>query len=205
MTFIVVLNIIQRVIGIVLGTTGLLLVLRLVLHFFKLPESNPFLRGLTVLTDPLLRLTHRLLSIPTYSHSLRLGLNFDLLGALATLLLLWALQSILSWALQLLHFAALFTVDPLGTLGQLLILIINIAFQLYSLALLLRVLFEWLRIPYTGRMMRFLWNITEPLLAPIRRLLPSLGGWDFSPLVAYLLIGLLRQIVSAFLAWIFLA
>lgn len=204
MTFTLVLNIVQRVIGIVLGTTGLLLVLRLALHFFKLPESNPVLRGLTVLTDPLLRLTHRLLSIPTYSHSLRLGLNFDLLGALATLLLLWALHSVLSWTLQLFHFAALFVVNPLGTLVQLVILIINTAFQLYSLALLLRVLFEWLRIPYSG-IMRFLWTITEPLLAPIRRLLPSLGGWDFSPIVAYLLIGLLRQIVLAFLTWIFLA
>ena len=50
MTFTVVLDVIQRVINIVLGTVGLLLVLRLVLHFFKLPESNPFLRVLAWLT-----------------------------------------------------------------------------------------------------------------------------------------------------------
>lgn len=205
MTFTVVLDVIQRVINIVLGTVGLLLVLRLVLHFFKLPESNPFLRVLAWLTDPLLRLAHRLLGIPTYSPSLRLGMHFDLLGALATLLLLWALHSVLAWALQLLTFVALFIMDPLGTLIQLLILVINIAFELYALALLLRVLFEWLRMPYTGRVMRFLWNITEPLLAPIRRVLPSFGGWDFSPIVAYLLIGFLRQIVLAFFTWVFLA
>jgi YggT family protein len=204
MAFAAVLSTIQRVIDIVLGTVGLLLVLRLVLHFFKLAESHPALRVLAWLTDPLLRLAYRLLGIPTYSPSLRLGLNFDLLGTLATILLLWALRSVLMWALQLINYAALFVMDPLGTLVQLLIQVVNIAFELYALALLLRVLFEWLRMSYTGRVMRFLWKITEPLLAPLRRLLPPFGGWDFSPIVAYLLIGFLRQIVMAFFAWVFL-
>ncbi len=205
MTFTAVLDVVQRVINIVLGTVGLLLVLRLVLHFFKLPESHPVLRMLAWLTDPLLRLAYRLLGIPTYSPSLRLGLNFDLLGTLATVLLLWALHSVLSWALQLLLYGAAFITDPLGTLIQLLIQVVNIAFELYALALLVRVLFEWLRMSYTSRVMRFLWAITEPLLAPIRRVLPSFGGWDFSPIVAYLLIGFLRQIVLAFFTWVFLA
>jgi YggT family protein len=43
---------------------------------------------------------------------------------------------------------------------------------------------------------RFLWDVTEPILAPVRRILPSMGGLDFSPLV--LIIGL--QLLNGFLA-----
>jgi YggT family protein len=46
---------------------------------------------------------------------------------------------------------------------------------------------------------RFLIDITEPILAPIRRLLPSTGGIDFSPtIVLFGLILLQRVILSAF-------
>ncbi len=40
---------------------------------------------------------------------------------------------------------------------------------------------------------RALDRVVEPLLAPIRRVLPPVGGLDFSPLVLILLIGLVRQ------------
>jgi YggT family protein len=43
--------------------------------------------------------------------------------------------------------------------------------------------------------MRFLYTITEPLLAPIRRRLPYAGPWDFSPLVLILLLWLAEQIL----------
>ncbi|GAC1335088.1 MAG: hypothetical protein NVSMB17_17570 [Candidatus Dormibacteria bacterium] len=33
---------------------------------------------------------------------------------------------------------------------------------------------------------RFLWDVTEPILSPVRRILPSFGGMDFSPLVVIL-------------------
>jgi YggT family protein len=42
---------------------------------------------------------------------------------------------------------------------------------------------------------RFLWDVTEPLLAPARRLLPPLGGIDFSPLVVIILLRLLNGFI----------
>ncbi|MFN2465288.1 MAG: YggT family protein [Candidatus Dormibacteria bacterium] len=45
---------------------------------------------------------------------------------------------------------------------------------------------------------RFLWDVTEPILAPARRIIPPMGGLDFSPLV--LIIGL--QLLNGFLAGI---
>ncbi|MDQ6748604.1 MAG: YggT family protein [Candidatus Dormibacteraeota bacterium] len=43
---------------------------------------------------------------------------------------------------------------------------------------------------------RFLWDVTEPILSPVRRILPPMGGLDFSPLV--LIIGL--QLLNGFIA-----
>ena len=42
---------------------------------------------------------------------------------------------------------------------------------------------------------RFLWDVTEPILSPVRRVLPAFGGLDFSPLVVILGLQLLRGLV----------
>jgi YggT family protein len=40
-------------------------------------------------------------------------------------------------------------------------------------------------------------QITEPILAPIRRSLPTFGGLDFSPMVVLIILILLREVVKA--------
>ena len=42
--------------------------------------------------------------------------------------------------------------------------------------------------PFWRAVLNFLWETTEPILRPIRRVLPTAGGLDFSPLVALLLL-----------------
>ena len=62
----------------------------------------------------------------------------------------------------------------------------------FNLLLLLRVVMSWVSPdPYANRFTQAIYNVTEPLLAPIRRLLPSLGGIDLSPLVAFVVLQLL--------------
>jgi YggT family protein len=46
----------------------------------------------------------------------------------------------------------------------------------------------------------FLWRITEPLLRPIRRILPDLGGIDVSPVILILLLYFLRNLMFEYLA-----
>jgi YggT family protein len=46
----------------------------------------------------------------------------------------------------------------------------------------------------------FLWRITEPLLRPIRRVLPDLGGIDISPVVLILLLWFIRNLMFEYLA-----
>lgn len=57
-----------------------------------------------------------------------------------------------------------------------------------------RVLLSWINPAFDGPVGRFLFATTEPLLAPLRRFLPSNGTLDFSPLVLLVILGFLVQI-----------
>jgi len=76
-------------------------------------------------------------------------------------------------------------------------LLINVLY-VFIIVMLIRVIFSWVS-PYpTNAVTRFAYRITEPVLAPIRRMLPSMSGIDLSPMVvmlgAYLLISILRNV-----------
>ena len=49
--------------------------------------------------------------------------------------------------------------------------------------------------PFVARVGEFLYRITEPVLRPIRRILPSLGGVDISPIILVLILFFVRNIV----------
>ena len=67
---------------------------------------------------------------------------------------------------------------------------------IYLILILARVIFSWAQITYRNRLMRFLVNTTEPLLGPLRRMLPPLGWLDISPIVATLIIWFLLAAVA---------
>jgi YggT family protein len=66
----------------------------------------------------------------------------------------------------------------------------------YLLLLTMRVVFGWAQLSYQNRLMRFLIDATEPLLGPLRRMIPPLGMFDLSPLVAGLIIWFFLAAVS---------
>lgn len=68
--------------------------------------------------------------------------------------------------------------------------------SIYLILIFARVIFMWGRISYRNRVMRFLYNTTEPLLGPLRRMLPTLGPFDISPFVAGLIVMLFRSAVA---------
>ena len=72
---------------------------------------------------------------------------------------------------------------------------INVLAQAEVLAIFVRVIMSWvpLRLPFG--LNELVWNVTEPVLAPIRRYMPIAGGMDFSPLIALLLIQILASII----------
>ena len=80
-----------------------------------------------------------------------------------------------------------------------LIRIINIVFTLYSFAIIARSLLPWFRVDPYHPAVQFLIQITEPLLAPIRRSIPIIGGLDFSPMVALLILWFIEQLLRTLL------
>jgi YggT family protein len=66
---------------------------------------------------------------------------------------------------------------------------------LYTLILIARSLLPLFGVSYGHPVMRFIWDITEPLLAPIRRRLPRTGPIDLSPLVLIFILWLIEQVL----------
>ena len=67
--------------------------------------------------------------------------------------------------------------------------------DVYSLIIVAAVVVSWTNVPREHPAVRLLHRLTEPVLAPVRKILPPMGRMDFSPLVV--LIGL-RVLASLF-------
>jgi YggT family protein len=72
---------------------------------------------------------------------------------------------------------------------------INLLFNVLLFAVLGRVLVSWIDPMGNMRITQVLREITEPILAPIRSVLPNIGMFDLSPLVAMLLIQLVHNLI----------
>jgi len=81
--------------------------------------------------------------------------------------------------------------------------LINLLFTFYTLAIIARALLPWFRISYYHPVMRFLIRITEPVLAPLRRYVPPVGGLDFTPMLALLLLWLAERLLRALIIAVF--
>ncbi|MDP6370958.1 MAG: YggT family protein [Vicinamibacterales bacterium] len=75
-------------------------------------------------------------------------------------------------------------------------MLLGTLFDLYSLVVIVAVVMSWMQLPPHHPAAQFVGMLTEPVLAPIRRVLPPMGGLDLSPMV--LLIGLqfLRRLLT---------
>lgn len=60
---------------------------------------------------------------------------------------------------------------------------IQLVFTAFSVLLLARILMSWFNPDPSSPIVRFLYNVTEPVLAPVRRVLPPAGMLDLSPMV----------------------
>lgn len=81
--------------------------------------------------------------------------------------------------------------------------ILNLIYQALFILILARVILSWVRVsPYDqtwGPLVRFIYQATEPLLAPIRNALPSMGGLDISPIILLLGLRVLMGLITSVL------
>jgi YggT family protein len=78
-----------------------------------------------------------------------------------------------------------------GVLG-----IIFLLLQIFEFILIARMLLSWFpNIDYSNPIIQFIFDITEPVLRPIRDLLPPTSGIDFSPLIVILIIQVFMRLL----------
>ncbi len=155
-------------------------------------DLNPFgwssrtIRSLTdPLIDPVRRGLIRLRVDPKYA---------PLVTILLTILLGWfAVQLVAGLANTLAGIlVAVERHAPVALIGYVLYGLIS----LFSLLVFIRIIFSWGTVSYSNRIMRFLVHITEPLLGPLRRLIPTVGMFDISPIVAFIILMLLQSAIA---------
>ena len=180
---------IQSLIGVVIVGVIVLMIIRLIVDAMDL---NPFAwasRTIHRLTDSFV--------IPVRGRLRNVGAD-PKFAPLVVILVAIVLGFFLAWLAQTIVVTIWGVID--STLrGAIITLVGWVIYGLLSLYLLLismRVVFGWAQVSYSNRVMRFLINATEPLLGPLRRMIPPLGMFDLSPLVAGLLIWFLLSAVS---------
>ncbi len=62
----------------------------------------------------------------------------------------------------------------------------------YTVVVFIAVIISWLQLPPDNPVVRFTRMATEPLLVPIRKLVPATGGLDFSPMILLILLRVVR-------------
>lgn len=82
---------------------------------------------------------------------------------------------------------------PVAVLGYILYALVG----LYELIIFARIVGTWFVVSYADRRMRFLIRTTEPLLAPLRRTLPTVGMFDISPIIAFVILWLVQSAIAA--------
>jgi len=68
--------------------------------------------------------------------------------------------------------------------------------SLYILLIFIRIVFSWVMVSYSNRLMRWLVKTTEPMLGPLRRIVPLVGAFDISPIVAFIILWLLQAAIA---------
>lgn len=78
---------------------------------------------------------------------------------------------------------------------EFLIQFINVFFKLLTYALLARILLSWFRPDPRSAWFRFLYDTTEPILKIARKVIPPVGMIDFSPILAFIALDLIRSLL----------
>ncbi len=157
-------------------------VLRLTLQWARADFYNPFSQFIVRITNPLVVPFRRVLPA--------IG-KLDT-GTLLAIILLELLAIVLLWWL----YDAPWPPPAAPVLAYALLRTLVAFINLFFFAILIRVILSWVNPGTHSPVTAIIWSVTEPVMAPVRRLIPPIGGLDISPL--FVLIGLqaLRMLIS---------
>jgi YggT family protein len=113
---------------------------------------------------------------------------------------LWALTAVVVGGILLLTFLDFIRLEIVGAVvawgeGSVGIfhLLLSWTFTILKAALLVRVVSSWLPVSPYSRWVSWSYKLSEPILAPLRRVVPNFGMLDVTPIIAFVLLGLLQS------------
>lgn len=164
----------------VLNLLTLVFLLRFFMQLMRAPFNNPLGLMVISLTDFAVKPMRSI--VPSFK---KLDLSTLLLALITQLLLQLSLIWLRDFPMGLAGQSAWIALFGLSFLG-----VLKTSIDVFFYAILLQVILSWVnpQSPVSG----VLQSLTEPLLAPIRRLLPTASGLDFSPLVVLILIQMIN-------------
>jgi len=169
-----------------IGSLYLLIVLlRFILQLVRADFYNPVSQFIVRATHPLLKPLRKI--IPSLAG---LDLASLVLAILVQLLLMALTLMLLGYGLD----------NPLQLLVWSIIGVTALFLKVFFFALIISVILSWVAQGSHNPTAMLINQICEPLLSPIRRILPNMGGLDLSPIVAFLLLNLIDMLVIRNLA-----
>ncbi len=169
----------------------LLVLLRFLLQMLRADFYNPISQFIVKLTTPPLRILRRF--IPSVSGQDTASIVLCMLLIFAKFMLLRALSVP---AVTIGGYLA-----PIGSVGYGGLIVFCIAdlvaltFTVFLVAVIIKVILSWISPGHYNPVIGLIDRIAEPVLKPVRKLLPPLGGLDLSPLFASLLLLVLKMLV----------
>ena len=151
----------------------LAVLLRFLLQWVRADFYNPISQALVAITNPPLKVLRRI--IPGLW-----GIDFASLLLLVALSVLWIGGVTLKFSGVLLF-----------AVGELLQLMVYV----FMVTIFVRIILSWVNPGAYNPAVSLLISLTEPIMAPARRLLPPIGGLDLSPMLVFLFLGLTLRLV----------
>lgn len=150
----------------------LVLLLRIWLPFLRADFRNPLAQGILRLTSPLVVPLRRL--IPSFG-------RLDT----ATVLVAFAIQYAAVFLIVLIYIAfELMAMPTIITIALTAVVkLIMLSVNLFAFAVIIRVILSWVAPGMHNPATAIIATLSEPVLAPVRRIIPPMGGFDLSPIL----------------------
>ena len=162
-----------------IGLYLIAVILRFLFQLLRIDFRNPIVQMIVTITNPPIIFLRKF--IP--------GLyGIDLASLLLIVIIGMA-------KLALLLFVAGYSIKWSGVLVLSLADSLNAVIWVFLIAVLIRIILSWIAPRSYHPAVRILDGLSEPILAPFRRLLPSMGGLDLSPILTLLALRLVQQLV----------
>jgi YggT family protein len=181
--------VVASIIKILIGLTVLLMILRLIVNLADLNPFGTIALNIRRLSDPLVYPFRRQLigfgADPKYAPII--AILVIILAGYFGLLFIDAVIGTIGGVV-----AALAVPAPMAVLGYTLYGLLAI----YKLLIFVRIIVSWGGGGSRNRFVRFLVRVTDPMLEPLRRMIPPIGGFDISPIIAILVIMLFQAAIA---------